>query len=154
MKGANEILLEYRIQAITDHQVVDWGCEALLSDDLVSNDIILIQLVELKGIDSTIWKRKPDHYLQKLVEKYYADFKIPSFETELYARRALREKCADYLSGKNKLVEVIFTVAGEITKHFDNPDWVGNLLEYRNCDLNAHQSIDFRNEIIYRLQQL
>ena len=154
MKGANEILVEYYINVISDQDIVDWAFDVLLSDDIVSNDICLIKLVELKGIDPTIWGRKPEMYLWNRVDKYYADFKIPSSETEVYAKRALREKCAGYLAGRIKHTEAVFSVAENIANCFDNPSWIGDLLVLRNKCIFSDRIFALKREIIQRLQEL
>jgi hypothetical protein len=154
MKGANEILVEYELIAISDEDIVSWAFEALLSGDIVANDICLIQLAELKGIPSSRWEANPGALLRNIVGKYYADFKIPSFETENYAKRALREKCAGYLTGETQYTEAVFTVAGNIEIYFDNPSWLGNVLTFRNYNIHLNQSVDFKKEIIRRLQEL
>jgi hypothetical protein len=126
MIGANVMYLEYLLGAITENQIVNWATKILISTDPISNSPEVILLAEMKGIGTANWKRNPDDLLKEIVGMYYGDFKVPSIETEIYARSCLRKKCADFLVGALHR-SVLFSVVENIHRLFENPFWLGRL---------------------------
>ena len=158
MKGANEIMVEYIITAISEKEIVDWAEELLLSTDPLSTHVKVIQLAELRRNGMNDNEYKPGDILKDIVAEYYADFKIPSFETENYARQALRKKCAEYLVGKLHHPKEILVLSEVIAELFNNPQWLGYLPRIadraRHSDLGHFSKNEFKNEIKDRLLEL
>ena len=88
MKGANEILVEYTIGAISNEEVVEWAFGVLTTPDPLARDRCLIELAELKFVDFKTMSKRAETLLESLIDMYYADFRIPSFETENYAKNS------------------------------------------------------------------
>jgi hypothetical protein len=157
MKGANQLYLEYLLGAVNVIQIVDWAVQLLTSTDPLSNHLNVISLAELNGTNAVDWNNDPGDTLGAIVKAYYGDFRIPSIETEIYAKACLREICADLLVGK-PLQSNFFAVLNNIHRLFDNPAWLGKLYVLCHqsifCTTQENFECDLKNEIKTRLTQL
>jgi hypothetical protein len=157
MKGSNEIYLEYVLGALSKNQIIEWAVKLLTSLDPLANNRKLISIAELKSINQNHWKVQPGDLLKEVVEFYFADFRVPSVESEVYARACLREKCVDFLVGTLHRSE-LFSVVENIHRLFDNPTWIGRLLVFA-CKSRNHvewEQFDrcLKNEVKLRLIEL
>lgn len=155
MKGANEIYTEFLLSAITEDEIIDWASECLKSDPYIGNDRKLIALAGLRTADD---EPSPRTLLKQIVEKYYADFRFPSFETETYAKNLLRERCVEFLAGHSDDPTELLFLSKRIARVFNNPIWLGRLCNWFNhCQTLSYWTIlmpSIRQEIEFRLQEL
>jgi hypothetical protein len=151
MKGANVVYLELLLEAITENQVIEWAAELLTSIDPLSNDSAVISLAGLRGVNIADWTVKPETYLKQIVTLYYADFKVPSVETEIYAKMILREKSAGVFLNKLPHEELFSTVI-KIHRLFENPVWLGELYNYACKSSNYTNSENFNYTLITELK--
>jgi len=151
------VFLEYMLGAIKVDQVINWAGELLTSLDPLSCCPEIISIAELKQIEVTSWKIQPDVLLKEIVEKYYADFKVRSVESDIYAKACLREKCAELLLGKLTQPE-FFAVVSNIYEMFKNPLWLGNLYHIASIsEIYTNPAVfetELKKEIKKRLTEL
>ena len=157
MQGANEVYLEYLLGAVTRNQIVGWAAKLLKSCDQLANDRNLISIAELESVNYSDWTIQPEDLLKEAVAMFYGDFRIPSVETEIYARACLRVKCADFLVGAIHRSE-LFSVVENIQRLFENPPWLGNL-GVLSCKARKHAEGEnfnqcLKNEVKARLTEL
>ena len=158
MKSANELYLGFLIGAVSEQEIVEWAEKVLVSDDCLSNNLNVILLAELATMEKIPIQVSPSRLLKEIVDKFFGDFKIPSFETEDYARSVIREKCAGYLVGKIHQPKEILAVAERIGQMFNNPEWLGCLCsinqKYKHCANHKLLETELKNEVKIRLQDL
>jgi hypothetical protein len=151
MKGANVIYLELLLEAITEYQVIEWAAELLTSIDPLSNDSDVISLAGLRGVNIADWTVKPKTFLRQIVALHYADFRVPSVETEIYAKMILREKSAGVFLNELPQEELFSTVI-KIHTLFKNPVWLGKLYIYACKSRNYTNSENFKDMLITELK--
>ena len=158
MKSANEIYLGFLIGAVSEQEIVEWAEKVIVSDDCLSNNLNVILLAELATLETIPIKANPGRLLKEIVDEFFRDFKIPSFETEDYARSVIREKCAGYLVGKIHQPKEILAVAERIGQMFNNPEWLGCLCsinqKFKHCANHKLLETELKNEVKIRLQDL
>jgi hypothetical protein len=157
VKGANVVYVEFLLEAVSRIQIVEWASRILVSIDPIANSSEIISLAELKGIDSDKWKIQPENLLKQVVQRHYADFNVPSAETEIYARACLREKCVRFLVGKIHKSE-LFSVVENIHRLFKNPPWLCKLWVLACKSSTNIEGEEFeqclKNEVKLRLTEL
>ena len=157
VKTANWVYLEFVLGAITKHQIVQWAAQLLTSVDPLCSHPGIIAIAELCVIESIEWNIQPEDVLSEIVSIHFADFKIPSSETESMAQEILREKCAGFLLG-TLIQSEFFAVINSIHRYFGSLDWLGQLyfLSKQSRIYAGQENFenDLRNEIKVRLTEL
>jgi hypothetical protein len=125
-----QLLVEYELGVATDAQLIEWACEALLVDDTIAKDQVLIKLAALlPQVRSEI--EIAGEYFRRLIAWHFPEFSLQSPEGLQLARAILKRRCEQYLQGLITPYELC-SVVSPTEQHFDYPAWLGNL--YNACD--------------------